>query len=122
MAAVKFPQNVLEPVRKHLLSKKAQLEKRKSNFAQEDPFADPDRLNDNAALDADAAEQFGHERVEAMEKETDKNLVRIKKALTRIKIGSYGICEDCGQMIDTDRLAIDPTAQYCVNCESKRGK
>jgi RNA polymerase-binding transcription factor DksA len=118
---ISFPANVVEPVRQYLLSKEKKLEKRKQELAKEDPFTDPGRLNDNAASDTDAAEQFGHARVAAMKEEIDKTLINIRKALTRIKIGKYGLCESCGKMIDTDRLAIDPAAQFCVECK-KKGK
>jgi len=44
----------------------------------------------------------------------------VRKTLTRIKLGRYGICEECHKMIDTDRLAIDLTAEYCVKCAVKK--
>lgn len=120
MAKVSFPQNLLLPIRTFLQKKEKQLNDRKKALKEEDPFSDPDRLNDNAAIDAEAAEQFGHERVEAMRREIDKALINVRKALTKIKLGKYGICDNCGKMIDTDRLAIDPTVQLCVMCERKK--
>ena len=74
---------------------------------------------DNAASDTDAAEDIGHERISVLKKEVDKNLIRVKKSLTRIKLGKYGLCLKCGKMINTDRLAIDPTADHCVKCQKK---
>jgi DnaK suppressor protein len=74
---------------------------------------------DNAATDTDAAEEYGHERISAMKKEIDKTLIRIRKTLTKIKLGKYGICEKCRQLIDTDRLAVNPTAMLCINCQKK---
>jgi len=115
-----FPARVLEPIKQYLVGKQKKLEKRKEKLSKEDPFQDPDRLSDNAASDTDAAEQFGHARVSAMKEEIDKTLINIRKALTRIKIGSYGLCEQCGKMIDTDRLAIKPTASYCVKCKRQK--
>ncbi|MBU1500205.1 TraR/DksA C4-type zinc finger protein, partial [Patescibacteria group bacterium] len=46
-------------------------------------------------------------------------LIRIRKTLTRIKLGRFGICEECKHMIDPDRLAIDPTATLCIDCAKK---
>lgn len=103
-----------------LTKKEKQLESRKKELMTEDPFADPERLNDNAAADTEAAEQFGHERISAMNREIDRMLIRIRKTLTRIKLGKFGICESCKRMIDTDRLRIDPTVQYCVSCAKKK--
>ena len=73
----------------------------------------------HAATDARAAGRFGHERSVAVGSELDKMLINVKKALANIKIGKYGLCENCGKMIDTDRLAIDPTASVCVECAKK---
>lgn len=117
-----FPKNILEPVRTFLTGKLGELEKRKKELVSQDPFADTARLKDNAASDADAAEQVGHTQIEAIKKEIDRKLIQIRKALTQIKIGKYGICEKCGRMIDTDRLMVFPEATICVNCEKKREK
>lgn len=118
----KYPKNVLEPIKDYLLRKQQQLIRRKKSLEAEDPFADKDRINDNAAIDTEAAEQYGHDRVAAIKSESDKALVRIRKALTLIKIGKWGQCEECGKMIDTNRLAIDPTVSLCVICQSKSDK
>lgn len=117
---VRIPAKVLEPLRHYLVEQEKKLKQREKDLAKEDPFSDPDRLNDNASPDSDAAEQFGHERVSALQEATSKMLVRVRQTMTKIKIGRYGLCEECGNMIDTDRLSIDPTAQYCVACEKKR--
>lgn len=117
---VSFPRNVLAPVKRYLLGKKERLEKRKQELDKEDPFRDPGRLSDNAASDTEAAEQFGHERVTAMKTEIDKALINIRKALSKIRLGKYGVCESCGKMIDTDRLAVNPTAELCIDCERKK--
>ncbi|MFZ5366273.1 MAG: TraR/DksA family transcriptional regulator [Patescibacteria group bacterium] len=117
-----FPENILKPIRQFLHLEEKRLEERKKALEKEDPFADTRRLSDNAAPDSDAAEQFGHARVEAMKKEIDRKIVGIRQALTRIKIGKYGTCEKCGKMIDTDRLTIRPEATLCVECEKKKEK
>jgi len=33
--------------------------------------------------------------------------------------GKYGICDKCGEMIDTDRLAVRPEATVCMTCEKE---
>lgn len=116
---IKFPSRILKPIWHYLKREEKRLIKRKKSLEEEDPFADTDR-GDNNAPDTDAAEQFGHARVSALIAEINKNLIRIRKTLTRIKIGRYGLCKGCGKMIDTDRLAADPTAEYCLDCEKKR--
>ena len=118
-AKFSFPLQVLQPIKDFLVDKQMKLLKRKQALTREDPFSDPARVDDNAALDADAAEISGHDRVSALKWEVDKMLIEIRKALTRMKLGKYGLCDKCGEMIDTDRLAIDPTIELCVGCGKK---
>ena len=118
----KFPANLLRPMANFLTAKLHTLEKRKKEISKEDPFFDTSRVDDNAAPDIEADEQFGHARTSALKKEISKNIVGIRKALTMIKIGKYGICEECGQMIDTARLTANPTATLCTKDAAKREK
>lgn len=120
--SIKYPKEVLKPVEKHLLKRLGGLLRRKKDLAREDPFADSSRLNDNAAVDADAAEQFGHMRVSALKSTLDRTIIQTRKALTRIKVGKYGLCERCGKFIDTDRLVIMPETTLCVDCGKKKEK
>lgn len=117
---IKFPMNVLAPIREHLLKEQQKLLKRKDALRSEDPFEDQGRVDDNADIGNESREQWGHQRVEALKLEIDKMLIYVRKSLTKIKIGKYGLCESCGAMIDTDRLAVNPTADYCMDCEKKK--
>ncbi len=117
---IMFPAKVLRPIYNYLKSVQRRLERKKKDLKSEDPFSDPSRVNDNAATDADAAEISGHDRVEALRQEVDRRLIQVRKALTKIKIGKYGSCENCGRLIDTDRLSVNPTAELCMKCERKR--
>lgn len=119
---VKFPSKILAPVASFLRQRLRKLEKRKKEIDSEDPFKNTGRVDDNASPDTDAAEQFGHARTSALKDQLDRKIIQTRKALSRIKIGKYGICEDCGKMIDTDRLTIYPEATVCVNCEKKKEK
>lgn len=115
-----FPANLLAPIGVFLQERLKKLEKRKKDVDGDDPFKDAGRLNDNASPDTDAAEQFGHARANAIKKELQTIIKQTKKALSRLKHGKYPICEDCGKMIDTDRLVAYPEATKCVKCEAKR--
>lgn len=118
----KFPKNIINPVGDMLRGRIETLEKRKKVISKEDPFRDLERSNDNAASDIEADDQFGHARTSAMKLEINRTIIQIRKAVTRIKIGKYGICEECGQMIDTDRLMIYPEATLCAKDSKKREK
>lgn len=119
---IQFPAKVLRPIRDYLLAMQKRLERRRRVIVAEDPFSDSSRVSDNAASDADAAEISGHDRAEALRDEVDRRLIIIRKSLTKIKFGRYGQCEKCKKMIDTDRLAANPTSELCMSCEKKRKK
>jgi DnaK suppressor protein len=117
-----FPSEVLEQLRVHLEDEKKKLVAQMGDLSSQDPFSDPDRANDNAASDSEASEESSHDRFAAMLDELKMKLGNIDAALARISDGSYGFCTNCGNMIDTDRLAIVPTATLCLSCESKKKK
>ncbi|HJX46025.1 MAG TPA: TraR/DksA C4-type zinc finger protein [Patescibacteria group bacterium] len=119
---VYFPASLLIPIGKFLHNRLKSLERRKKTIDKEDPFKDTARLDENASPDSDAAEQFGHASTSAIRSQVDKRIIETRKALSRIKIGKYGICEDCGKMIDTDRLIVYPEATFCAKCKAKREK
>ena len=117
---IKFPAQVLKPVKDFLLREKQRLEAQKRGVSRSDPFRDPDRVVDNAASDAEAQEQFGHETASALKRQLDTRLVQIRKALTRLKLGNYGNCEKCGKMINTERLTLMPETTICAKCAQKK--
>jgi RNA polymerase-binding transcription factor DksA len=119
---ISYPEEVLRPVKEYLSRRLFGLEKRKKELTNEDPYADKGRLDDNAAMDADAAETTGHLEVSALKQTVDKSIIQIRKALSMMKFGKYGVCERCGKMIDTDRLMILPETTVCIDCERKREK
>lgn len=120
MSSVKFPKNIIEPIKQFLHLEEQKLNRRKMELEEQDPFKDPKRVTDNACVDTEAAEQFGHATIEGLKREIDRKLVQVRKALTWIKLGKYGACEKCGKMIDTDRLMVFPEVTICVECEKKK--
>jgi DnaK suppressor protein len=119
---MKIPNIIVENIKKNL---EIELKKTKStliSLKSQDPFSDPDRLIDNAASDTEAKEESNHDRVEALEKELNTYLVEIQQAMDRVEEGVYGQCQSCNKFIDTDRLAIKPTARFCLPCEKRKEK
>lgn len=47
-----------------------------------------------------------------------KLLKKIDSALERIKEGTFGICEKCGQEIDIRRLEARPVTTMCIECKT----
>ena len=119
---MQFPKNVLDQIKTYLENKNKDTEKKLKDLKKEDPFEDDARMLDRASDDTEAQSKAGHERVTAMAHSLSMALVQTRKALTKIKIGKYGICENCGKMIDTDRLVVFPEMTLCIDCERKKEK
>jgi RNA polymerase-binding transcription factor DksA len=113
---VTFPQKLVEPVKKFLEEELKKLSRTQKSLRKADPFKDETRTGNNS-LEEDVDEQVGHFDTEVKVNFLTRQMVQFKKALTRIKLGKFGICEKCGKMIDTDRLAIRPEATICIKCE-----
>ena len=50
-----------------------------------------------------------------MEKQAEK-LKAIERSLKRIKNGTYGICDSCGEEIHVARLKVKVFADFCISC------
>lgn len=111
---VSFPSEVLEKLRVHLEEEKKRLAAQMTDLTAQDPFSDPDRGSDKAASDMEASNESSHDRFTAMVDEIKAKIADVDGALARIADGTYGFCTVCGDMIDTDRLSIIPTATVCL--------
>ena len=82
----------------------------------------PESLTASSEI-GDLVDQAGDERdreLSLLLTDRDKEkLFAIDEALEKLKEGSYGICEECGDKIGHGRLKVMPLAKYCVNCQSK---
>lgn len=47
-----------------------------------------------------------------------QELRRVEDALRRMSMGSYGLCSNCGNNIEYDRLRSYPTAGRCIECQN----
>lgn len=57
-------------------------------------------------------------RMSVLEQLEDQ-LTDVNKALERIDEGTYGICTNCGQPIQAERLEALPQAELCIECQRK---
>jgi len=74
-----------------------------------------------AAVDPDvedgAPEMEEQGRARALLGELEGQLADLDRALERVRQGSYGICERCGQPIDPARLEAVPETTLCLSCK-----
>jgi RNA polymerase-binding protein DksA len=106
---------------------KAKLEEEKSRLQKElGNFANP---TDNPENFETKFEDFGRDEDEtasevekytddlALENNLESQLKEVDDALERMAGGKYGICENCGEEIDVERLKAYPAAKICIKCK-----
>ena len=116
---ISFPKKLLAPIRVFLERKLIKLKRTKRKLSKNDPFKDSARVAENS-VEEDLDEQIGHFDTQVKVNFIQKQIIQLRKALTMIKVGKYGVCERCGKMIDTDRLGVTPDATICIKCERER--
>jgi RNA polymerase-binding transcription factor len=47
-------------------------------------------------------------------------LADVDRALDKVDEGTYGLCDDCGQPIGSERLEAMPSSTLCVTCSARR--
>jgi DnaK suppressor protein len=70
--------------------------------------------------DAKDAADFDAQAVVA-DAEVERDLAELREvnlALQRIDDGTYGVCNDCANSIDPDRLRAQPAALRCLDCQA----
>jgi DnaK suppressor protein len=67
-----------------------------------------------------ATRQVDVELRKALDASTRNTLEGVTRALARLGDGSYGICTDCHQPIERDRLLALPQVDLCVSCQTQR--
>lgn len=110
----------LEELKNSLLTKKKDLKDELSRFAK--PTENPEdyktqfqEIGPNRDENASEIEEYSDNL--ALENNLEKQLRETNDALERINKGTYGICENCNQEIDIERLRAYPAARICVKCK-----
>ena len=49
-----------------------------------------------------------------------EQLTQLDEAQKRVEMGTYGICEGCGERVGIERLRVVPFSPYCVNCQKEK--
>jgi DnaK suppressor protein len=63
---------------------------------------------------------FERAQVAAILDQARGRLADLDRAIGRLREGTYGRCEVCGQPIAAERLAARPAARTCIVCASRR--
>lgn len=70
---------------------------------------------DHGDEESDKSEEVGDQLAAAGELKDRLNEIDI--ALSKIKDGTYGVCEKCGKPIEHEILDIDPESRFCKACK-----
>jgi DnaK suppressor protein len=70
----------------------------------------------------EATETLELEKRLVLENRTRQELASIEHALEKFEKGTYGLCDNCGQLIAPERLEALPQASLCVNCKALQAK
>jgi DnaK suppressor protein len=67
----------------------------------------------------DASEIFEQEKNLALQRNMQEILDKVERAIHKLDLGTYGVCETCGVIIDPARLEALPYAAHCLPCKQK---
>ena len=115
---------ISEELKKEL---KGKLEEEKSNLERDlNKIAKPtgtsgdyetnfDELGTDKEDNATEVEEYSDNL--AVESSLEGQLKDINDALERMENGTYGICDNCNEEIDIERLKVYPAARTCIKCK-----
>ena len=112
----KWPMGMVDikKAQERLVAKKQELEDLSDLAAEARDPVELDQQSVGRLSRMDAMQQQAMNQ--ATEQKRKRDLVRIEAAQRRLRDDEYGYCEECGEEIPDGRLAIDPMAEFCVNC------
>ena len=73
-------------------------------------------------LDDAAGDLIERDKIQALIFSIEEKIESIEHAIKQAQEIGYGICENCGNLIEPERLEIFPETTLCINCkrESER--
>jgi RNA polymerase-binding transcription factor len=107
---------VLAAARERAVARLASLEREFGGIVEAAQGASTDDEHDPEG----ATLAFERQHVAALAQAAREHLAEIDAALARLKDGSYGVCQACGQPIGAERLAARPAARTCIGCARRR--
>lgn len=99
---------------------RGRLTRRRDELAERQHRIQRDLARANEPLVADFADRAiqmqNDETLEVIGEAARDELVRVNAALVRIDAGLYGLCDECGEPIEDERLEAVPYATTCAQC------
>ncbi len=82
----------------------------------------PDEPTYSSHLADEGTLTYQQEENLAVERHLTRELDAVEAALARMRAGTYGLCEECGNPISWERLEALPTATLCIACKNRQGQ
>jgi DnaK suppressor protein len=121
--ARKLAKSTVDRFRKRLEDEKTRLEGLVEEYERELEVARLTESSSDRSPDPGNAEASSLKLEYAKELSIEQNTLdlmrKVDHALTRVKTGDYGICENCGAAIPIERLDVLPYSTLCVECAAK---
>lgn len=115
---MELTKEMIDEFKAKLIEEKKQLEDDLSGFAKSTGKDEYETEITDMGKDEDenASEVEEYTDNLALENTLEKRLDEVNEALDRIEKGNYGVCANCGKMIDVERLKAYPSAKTCIDC------
>lgn len=109
----------VETIKRFLLRRRKQVEEEIKSIEKDDPVLSQSTVSESSEPGTDSWMADVHGRAMVIKQSLQVVLGDISYALTALKSGRYGKCENCGQPIEGARLRANPLARACLNCAKK---
>jgi DnaK suppressor protein len=109
----------LDQFKKRLEERQQTLRKAVSRTEEDGRIADQEAAQDIADR---AANSYTKEFLVSQSNNERQLLQLVETALGRIREGTFGECESCGNEINAKRLEAVPWTRYCIACQEKKEK
>ncbi len=110
--------NATDKTKDLLLNQQKQVEEEIKLLDADDPV-NSDAPAESSEPGTDSWVADTHTRTVAIKRTLQNALVKIQHSLKSLASGKYGVCENCGNKIEPERLRAVPTAILCISCSKK---
>jgi RNA polymerase-binding protein DksA len=118
MAAAKLTKQEIGDLETRLRAEHAELSDQLATIEDQTFAASQSDLSGDVGVDDESADAgtatFEREKELSIEQNVRDLIQKIDRALKRIEVGTYGICERCGKPIEKARLKALPYVDLCI--------
>jgi RNA polymerase-binding protein DksA len=126
MAVAKLTQKDLDDFATRLRDERAELSEQLTTIEDQAFAATQSDMSGDVGVDDESADAgtatFEREKELSIEQNVRDLIQKIDRALKRIEVGTYGICDRCGKPIEKARLKALPYVDLCIKDAQARSR